>query len=73
MGGITESPLDTYYCAQRRTDLAICDNDRMNIIIDLDYCTSLNIDGSPVDVQCKLMIHARKVRHIWSKIKLKMK
>ncbi|RXG69943.1 hypothetical protein Avbf_10353 [Armadillidium vulgare] len=51
LNGITQSPLDTYHCPNRQTDFSICDSDRKNIIIDLDYCFSLDKYGHPADIK----------------------
>ncbi|XP_042236787.1 uncharacterized protein LOC121875997 [Homarus americanus] len=49
VGGITSSPLDTYPCHTRVSDMSVCDENRKWIIIDTDLCLSLNKDGHPVD------------------------
>ncbi|ROT63545.1 hypothetical protein C7M84_018558, partial [Penaeus vannamei] len=43
------SPLDTYRCHRRITEMAVCDEERKWIVIDTDRCITLNKDGHPVD------------------------
>ncbi|XP_047491560.1 uncharacterized protein LOC125040845 [Penaeus chinensis] len=49
LGGVTSSPLDTYRCHRRITEMAVCDEERKWIMIDTDRCVTLNKDGHPVD------------------------
>lgn len=49
VGGVTSSPLDTYPCQRRLTNLAVCGGGRKWMVVDLDLCDSLNKDGHPDD------------------------
>ncbi|KAK3855591.1 hypothetical protein Pcinc_038019 [Petrolisthes cinctipes] len=49
VGGVTSSPLDTYRCKRRLTNLAVCGGGRKWMVVDLDLCDSLNKDGHPDD------------------------
>uniref|UniRef100_T1J8A6 Uncharacterized protein n=1 Tax=Strigamia maritima TaxID=126957 RepID=T1J8A6_STRMM len=49
-GGITQSPRPNVYCKENISDFSVCDNDQRQILIDSNYCLSVDYLGRPVDI-----------------------
>lgn len=49
-GGVTQIPRPNVYCRENISDFSVCDPDQKTILIDADYCISVDYFGRPVDI-----------------------
>lgn len=49
-GGITQSPRPNIQCKENISDFSVCDKDQRVILIDAEYCLSVDYVGRPQDI-----------------------
>ncbi|KAH9366458.1 hypothetical protein HPB48_022822 [Haemaphysalis longicornis] len=49
-GGVTQIPRPNVYCKENISDFSVCDKDQKIILIDANYCISVDYYGRPVDI-----------------------